>query len=515
MRRPLSALVAASTLLAGASAHAADYVPGEVVVRTENHGTKVHRIGDGSTVTDKAAELAGKPYVKSATPNFIARASFLPDDPGRRPDVPSGWTRLQWNFLDTVGGVNAIDAWDNLIAAGAPGGRGVTVAVVDTGVAYRSSGRFVRSPDLTRRIAKGYDFVDNDKLPLDHNGHGTHVASTITETVDNGVGLTGLAYGATLMPIRVLNRRGRGDAVAIANGIRYAARRGAEIINLSFEFPGYVKARGIPGILSALDYARSQGSLVVAASGNAGVRAVAYPARAMDVLSVGAITEHGCQAEYSNRGPGLDITAPGGGQDAIIASDPNCKPEDAPGRDVFQLTLAGSVGRFGIPGGYEGTSMAAPHVSAVAAMIIASGVIGKSPQARRHRAAPRDDRHRPRTGRPGSPLRRGQGRCSCRHGARRDTHTDAEPDSHRDVDEHADAGPDDRSLGRTDDQDAAGRVVRDLVRHGAEQEALRARHALVADHDQVGALLLGDVEDRVGRVALARVRVDVLDARIR
>jgi serine protease len=383
MLRTMLALSGTLLLVAPAVATAGfvagrDYRRGEVVVRTVDEGMKVVRIRDGASVWEAAARLRLREDVKTATPNWIARTAVIPDDPGRS-GAAGGWTQLQWNFLGGIAGVNAPEAWDNLIEAGRPGGRGVLVAVVDTGVAYRSRGRFRRSPDITRRIEPGYDFVDNDRFPLDHNGHGTHVASTIAEQVDNGVALTGLAYGATIMPVRVLDRRGEGDSAAISSGIRYAAKRGARIINLSFEFAGSVRPRQIPDILAALRFARKRGALVVAASGNAHASTVAYPARAAEVLSVGAITEHGCQAAYSNSGDGLDISAPGGGLDAILPNDPNCRPDDRPGRDVFQMTFQGSVRRFGIPGGYEGTSMAAPHVSATAALVIASGVIGARP----------------------------------------------------------------------------------------------------------------------------------------
>lgn len=380
MRR-LFTTAAFMAALGSAPAHAAqpgrDYRPGEVVVRTEE-GTRVVRIKDGASVPAKAAELSARPGVKSASPNWIARAAYVPNDPGRR-TAPGGWQDTQWNFVNPLSGVNAPAAWDNLRAAGRPGGLGVVVAVVDTGVAYRDYKGFVRSPDLTRRLRRGYDFVDNDKYPLDANGHGTHVASTIAESVDNGVALTGLAYGATIMPVRVLDRRGEGDSAVIAAGIRYAVRHGAQVINLSFEFSDAVRPRSIPDILSALRLARARGVLVVGAAGNAHKGHLAYPARASDVVSVGAITEHGCQADYSNGGASLDLSAPGGGADADIPSDPNCRPDDPPGRDIFQLTLKGSVRAFGYPGGYEGTSMAAPHVSATAALVIASGVLGASP----------------------------------------------------------------------------------------------------------------------------------------
>src|SRR5690606_38565561 len=119
-----------------------------------------------------------------------------------------------------------------------PGARGVTIAVLDTGIAYRDQGkRFRRSPDFgAARFAEGRDFVDGDKIPLDDNGHGTHIAGTIGENTDNGLLLTGIAYRAKLMPIRVLDARGRGTVWTITRGVRWAANHGADIFNLSLEF---------------------------------------------------------------------------------------------------------------------------------------------------------------------------------------------------------------------------------------------------------------------------------------
>jgi serine protease len=208
------------------------------------------------------------------------------------------------------------------------------------------------------------------------------VASTIVESANNGIGVTGIAYGARVMPVRVLNHRGEGDSVGISAGIRYAARRGADVINLSVEFDrrDVQSASDIPDIVAALRYARRRGALVVAASGNTGRKPVAYPARASSVMSVGATTEHGCLAGYSNRGSGLDIVAPGGGPDAYLPREQDrCRPFDAPGRDIYQMTFRKSIRSFGLPDGYNGTSMAAPHVAAAAALVIASGVLGDNP----------------------------------------------------------------------------------------------------------------------------------------
>jgi serine protease len=315
-----------------------------------------------------------------------AAGGLIPNDPGRG-QTPGGWQKIQWNFTGPFG-VDAPDAWANVAAAGHPGGRGVIVAVLDTGVAYANHGRHHRSPDLNpHSFVRGYDFVAHDSRPDDPEGHGTHVASTIAESTNNHYGLTGLAYGARIMPVRVLDARGEGDSSTIAAGVRYAAKHGAQVINLSLEFSSDVTASQIPSLIKAIRYAHTKGALVVAASGNEAYTAVAYPARATFVLSVGATTEHGCLADYSNQGSGLDLVAPGGGADAVLSDDPNCHPQDAPGRDVSQITYDDISRRsFGIDM-EEGTSMAVPHVSATAALVIASGVLGKhpAPAALQHR----------------------------------------------------------------------------------------------------------------------------------
>ena len=316
----------------------------------------------------------------SGSPDVTAHAAapLRPDDPGRN-GTTAGWTQLQWNFAGKHG-VNAPRAWGNLVAAGAPGGAGVVVAVLDTGVAYPSVAAGHRgSPDLQRtRFVAGYDFIDHDADPFDENGHGTHVASTIAEQTDNGYGLTGLAYGVRLMPVRVLDRSGDGDAVTIARGIRYAARNGAKVINLSLNFALDVTRDEISQLLAAVEYAHTRGALIVAGAGNTASRVVSYPARGPHILSVGATTEHGCLAKYSDYGDGLDLVAPGGGDDAAVRNDPACGA-GRHGPPIYQMTLSSRPGGgYGIAG-YIGTSMAAPHVAASAALVVASGVLGANP----------------------------------------------------------------------------------------------------------------------------------------
>jgi serine protease len=397
-RRTRLLAVALFSVLAGAAPATAraddalpEHVPGEVVVTyapgteaAEAHTaatvaprTKVVHL-EGESVAHAIARLRRKPDVQSAAPNAIAHASgYIPPDPGRN-GQPGGWQAVQWNFAGPYG-VNAPDAWSNLMRDGRPGGKGVTIAVLDTGVAYENRGRFRRSPDFRpSHFVDPYDFVDHDRHPDDENGHGTHVTGTINEATGNPVGLTGLAYGAKIMPVRVLDRYGDGDSVAISQGVRYAVRHGAQVINLSFEFDSGTSTHDVPELLSALRDAKRKGVLVVAASGNEGGAALAYPARAKSVLSVGATTEHGCAAEYSNAGASLAIVAPGGGPDAEL-SDPQCRPGSDDGRNVVQMTFTSSVRSFGLPGDYTGTSMATPHVSATAALVIASGVLGAKP----------------------------------------------------------------------------------------------------------------------------------------
>lgn len=376
---------------------AREFAPRQVVVKLRGAFTeRTLRVPAGVGVQREAAALRRNPRVAYAAPNYIARASALPDDPGplaRPPAPPGGWASLQWNFLPwegtptaalpvSPGGIDAVGAWRHLSEANRGGARGIVVAVLDTGIAYRNDGhRFRRSPDFSAdQFVPGYDFVNEDRLPLDENGHGTHVAGTIAEKTDNGIGLTGLAYEAKLMPVRVLDRNGSGRADDIARGIHFAIEHGADVINMSFNFGC---GKGVPGIDRELRNAYRHGVVTVASIGNLGSEScVSPPATGPRVIGVGGTTEGGCLGSYSQLpGKGVDLLAPGGG---VPASD--CPSVSS--RSIYQVTLrGGNPRRFAEPGSYVGTSMAAAHVSGVAAMVLASGMISKdaSPEGRVNR----------------------------------------------------------------------------------------------------------------------------------
>jgi serine protease len=373
-------------------AQAREFAPRRVILKFEGQRAgRAIRLPAGIGVRRAVTVLRRIPRVAYAAPDYIATASkapplpdsSIPNDPGPidgAPGAPGGWVSLQWSFLPwdgtatpllpvSPGGIDAIGAWEHLAAAKRRGATGITVAVLDTGIAYRNQGRrFRRSPDFSAgQFVKGYDFVGKDPLPLDENGHGTHVAGTIAEKTNNGIGLTGLAYRAKLMPVRVLDRNGSGRADQIARGIHYAVDHGADVINMSFNFGC---GKNVPGIDEELRRAYRAGVVTVASIGNLGSEAcVAPPATGPRTIGVGGTTEGGCLGSYSLSGEDIDLVAPGGGPPG-----PGCP--SVSDRPIYQVTLKdGNPRRFAEPGNYVGTSMAAAHVSGVAAMVLASGVL--------------------------------------------------------------------------------------------------------------------------------------------
>ena len=177
------------------------------------------------------------------------------------------------------------------------------------------------------------------------------------------------------MPVRALDNAGTGGANDVAAAIRYAANRKVQIINLSVEFDSSLRAKHIPQVISAIKYAHRKNVLIIAASGNFALVKSALPARARYVVSVGATTENACLGDYSNLRP--DLVAPGGGNDKVVEGDPNCTVKRS-GRGIYQQTFKKTPRRFSILA-EVGTSAAAPHVSATAAMVIASGKLGNRP----------------------------------------------------------------------------------------------------------------------------------------
>lgn len=273
-----------------------------------------------------------------------ARGRFTPNDP---------YYRHQWH-LDQI---QMPAAWTR------NRGDGVVVAVVDTGVLFRSSGRFRQAPDLKdTRFVDGYDFVDDDGVPNDEHGHGTHVAGTIAQSTNNGVGVAGVAPGASIMPIRVLDRRGAGSWGGVAAGIRWAVDHGAKVINLSLG--GSIPSNAIR---NAIAHAHRNNVVVVAAAGNTGRGRVEYPAAHAHAVAVGAVRFDEQLSFYSSWGSALDVVAPGGD----LRVDQN---EDGLPDGVLQNTMVrGNPGRHDYLA-FQGTSMAAPHVAGVAALLVAAGI---------------------------------------------------------------------------------------------------------------------------------------------
>lgn len=374
----------------GLTEEGAEYARGEVLVTVAGQSSPQTVSIPADSDPQRVAELLEeRPGIRDASPNYIAGISgWIPNDPGvglRRRGRKGGWARKQWNFLPcstfchprqaanrprSRGGMNVLGGWRRLRRAGRPGAAGVKIAVLDTGIAYRNHGQWYRrNPDLARkRFLPGYDFVQKNRLPLDRNGHGTHIASTIAQTTDNRKGLTGVAYRSKVMPVRVMDASGHGNTANIVAGIRWAARHGARVITMSLNFGCGVE---IPALEDALRFAHRKGAVLVGSSGNRSAQdCPSLPATAPQVISVGGTTEAGCVGTYSFRSEEIDLAAPGGGRGYA-----DC-PWKSRNRPILQMAMVeGSPDWFGIEPGWVGTSMAAAHVAGAAAGVLASKVL--------------------------------------------------------------------------------------------------------------------------------------------
>jgi serine protease len=242
--------------------------------------------------------------------------------------------------------LNVTEAWKTTE------GKGVVVAVVDTGVSANEDGFF--------KLLKGRDFVDDDNDPEDMNGHGTHVAGTIAQATNNKVGTVGVAPKASILPVRVLDANGSGSNTWVANGIIWAVDNGANIINLSLG-----SSANSDVVEDACAYAYENGVTVLAATGNDGFSDfIGYPAALQTTIAVGSVDGKKGVAFYSNQGKQIDLVAPGG--DTSVDAD-----GDGMQDGVLQETRLGGKWAYHY---LQGTSMATPHAAGVAALVYANGV---------------------------------------------------------------------------------------------------------------------------------------------
>nr|WP_272577271.1 S8 family peptidase [Stenotrophomonas maltophilia] len=343
-------------------------------------------------------ELQADPSVQYAEADVKLRRTELRAGDVQPALVPNDpfYQQNQWHLHNAVGGINAPAAWD------VSQGEGIVVAVIDTGI-------LPQHPDLVGNLLEGYDFISdaetsrrptNDRVPgaqdygdwvendnecyngslaEDSSWHGTHVAGTVAEQTNNGVGMAGVAYKAKVLPVRVLGKCGGylsdiADAVVWASGGTVsgipANTNPAEIINMSLGGSGACGST----YQDAINGAISRGTTVVVAAGNETDNASKYrPASCEGVVTVGATRITGGITYYSNYGTRVDLSGPGGGGSV----------DGNPGGYIWQTgSNAATTPESGTPGymGMGGTSMASPHVAAVAALVQSALIAkGKDP----------------------------------------------------------------------------------------------------------------------------------------
>lgn len=301
--------------------------------------------------------LKMNPDIESVQLNYKYKTSWKPNDPYYTKARSDYRTKFLWNLKK----VGMEEAWDKTR------GSGIVIAVVDTGVDYNHEDlkdNILRDADgniIGRNFAYNYESETIDPNDfIDRAGHGTHVAGTIAAVGNNNIGIVGVAPEAKIMPVKGLDDYGSGDSSDLANAIYYATSNGAQVINMSWG--GYA----LPGdygeelLKTAIDYAYERGIVMVAAAGNGGSNVMDYyPARSEKVITVGALANYYPDLQntsYSNWGTKLDISAPG---DYILSTIPK-NIEDIPNDNKVGTQYAY----------LSGTSMATPHISGLAALVI-------------------------------------------------------------------------------------------------------------------------------------------------
>ncbi|MCS1352536.1 S8 family serine peptidase [Mechercharimyces sp. CAU 1602] len=274
---------------------------------------------EGESVAEAIKDYEKMAQVEYAEPIITYSADWTPDDPYYR----SGQYGPQNMQLPA--------AWEIT-----RGNSGVIVAVIDSGVE-------ANHPDLQGQVIQGYDYIDNDPDASDVHGHGTHVAGTVAASTNNRIGVAGVAPNVKIMPVRVLNDEGYGTNEQVANGILYAVNNGADVINMSLGDPEPSQL-----IEDAVNYAWSKGVVIVASAGNKSTNKPNYPGTYDRSIAVAALDENDRIANFSNYGDWVDVAAPG--------------------VDILSTTIGGGYGEK------SGTSMAAPHVAGVAALLASQGM---------------------------------------------------------------------------------------------------------------------------------------------